>query len=262
MVPFPERMSFSPSASRLSKRAPDRKHGIPGAHARGLAPGTQGVSHGAMLWSPAEHQNTHGVERHWLYRTQPDPKNHQVFQDNNPGQPLITTNRRFEHLFEKPDETHIDTAQREGIYWERNGKKIDLLWVPPKLAGTDIYKDMTNVAFFAAMRPGGDEVAFVLKSLLITETDVIRWREYNTLFQFVMRICLWKFKSGEVANVYFYDEWQAEYLRERFGGCLEYRQIANVFRPVKISKGGGSKPKAENGEVKSALERKHEQTPA
>jgi hypothetical protein len=187
------------------------------------------------------------------------PKIIKWFQDNNPGQTLITTNRRFEHLFEKPDDTHIDTAEREGIYRERNGKKIDLLWVPPKLAGTDIYKDMTNVAFFAALRPGGDEVAFVRKSLLITEADVIRWREYNTLFQFVMRICLRKFKSGEVANVYVYDEWQAEYLRERFGGCLEYRQIANVFPPVKISKGGGSKPKGANGEAKSALERKREQ---
>jgi hypothetical protein len=187
------------------------------------------------------------------------PKIIRWFQDNNPGQTLITTNRRFEHLFEKPDDTHVDTAQREGIYRERNGKKIDLLWVPPKMAGTDIYKDMTNVAFFAAMRPSGDEVAFVQKSLLITEADIIRWREYNTLFQFVMRICQRKFKSAEVANVYVFDEWQAEYLRERFGGCLEYRQITNVFPPVKISKGGGSKPKAVNGETRSAVERKREQ---
>ena len=39
------------------------------------------------------------------------------------------------------------------------------------------------------------------------------------MFQFVMRGNLRIFKSPEIGNVYVYDEYQAELLRDRFGGC-------------------------------------------
>ena len=111
------------------------------------------------------------------------------------------------------------------------------------MAGTDVYKDMSNVAFFAAMRPSGDEQAFVAKSLMIEEEAIIRWREYNALYQFVMRICLRKYESSEVANVYVFDEQQAEYLRDRFGGCLNFTHIKGVVE-MKSNKGG--RPKRAN----------------
>ena len=185
------------------------------------------------------------------------PKLIKWFEVNNPGQVLITTNKRFKHLFEMPDFGVEDDAHVDGIYRTRKGKKISLLWVPPKLAGTDLYKTMTNVAFLAAMRPGRDEVALVRKSLLISEDEIIRWREYNTLYQFVMRICLRLFDSDQIANIYVFDEYQAEYLRERFGGCLDDTHIKDAIPTAKPSKGG--RPKKPEGDAMSAAERKRRQ---
>jgi hypothetical protein len=116
---------------------------------------------------------------------------------------------------------------------------IPRIYAPPRLAGTDIFKDMSNVAFLAAMRPGGDETAFVARSLLIDKEHIIRWREYNVLFQFIMRICLRKFESSKVTNVYVFDEFQAEYLRDRFGGCVSYEQIKGFGEPASA----GGRPK-------------------
>ena len=179
------------------------------------------------------------------------------FKKNNPGQTLVTTNKKFAHLFEKPDNGVVDHADDDGISRTTKGKKIDLLWVPPKLAGTDVYKMMTNVAFFAAMRPGRDEVTFVAKSLRISEEDTIRWREYNTLYQFVMRICLRLFDSDQVANVFVFDERQAEYLRERFGGCLDWTHVTDAIPAIRAKKGG--RPPKPPGEAMSATERKRKQ---
>ena len=103
---------------------------------------------------------------------------------------------------------------------------------------TDIYKTLTNVAFFAAMRPGNDEVGFVQKSLLITEDEIIGRREYNAMFQFVMRGNLRVLESAEIGDVYVYDEYQAEYLRDRCGGCREFTHIRDVVPVVKPHKGG------------------------
>jgi hypothetical protein len=125
-----------------------------------------------------------------------------------------------------------------------------------QLAGTDIYKDMSNVAWFAAMRPGADEKAFVEKSLLIDEEAIIRWREYNAMYQFVMRICLRKFESSEIANIYVFDEKQAEYLRERFGGCVAFHHVKGVIA-TKANKGG--RPKKPAGDALTPLQKKRNQ---
>ena len=58
------------------------------------------------------------------------------------------------------------------------------------------------------MRPGNDEVGFVQKSLLITEDEIIGWRERNAMFQFVMRGNLRVLESAEIGDVYVYDEYQ------------------------------------------------------
>jgi hypothetical protein len=179
------------------------------------------------------------------------PKILKWFDDpaNDPGQVLITSNRRFEHCFEKPKMKTHDEPTPSGVQRVLTPTNtIARLWAPPKLAGTDIYKDMSNVAFFAAMRPGGEETDFVGRSLLITEEEIIRWREYNALYQFVMRICPRKYDSDEIANIYVFDEYQAEYLRERFGGCGEFTHIDGVCsftqtkggRPAKNPKGATS----------------------
>ena len=154
------------------------------------------------------------------------------------GQTLITTNRRYERLFDNPIAETADEIHQDGVHRTIRSKKIDLLWVPPKQAGTDIYKTLTNVAFFAAMRPGNDEVGFVQKSLLITQDEIIGWREHNAMFQFVMRGNLRIFESPEIGDVYVYDEYQAEYLRDRFGGCREFTHITGVIPVVKLDKGG------------------------
>lgn len=177
--------------------------------------------------------------------------------ENDPGQTLITTNRRFEHHFPKPKFRQYDVATENGIQRSMvQTNEVRRLWVPPKLAGTDVYKDMTNVAWFAAMRPGGDERAFVANALQITEEQQIRWREYNALFQFVMRGCLRKYDSDEICNVYVFDEHEAGYLRDRFGGCLEYTYVPGV---VNTPLNPGGRPKMAEGQAKSALDRKQAQ---
>jgi hypothetical protein len=186
------------------------------------------------------------------------PKILKWFDDpaNDPGQVLITSNRRFEHHFEKPKLKPHDEATPDGMERMMTQRNIiKRLWVPPKQAGTDIYKDMSNVGFFAAMRPSGEETDFVSRSLLITEEEIIRWREYNALYQFVMRICLRKYDSDEIANVYVFDEYQAEYLRERFGGCVEYTHIDGV---CSFKQNNGGRP-TKGAVPMSATERKRAQ---
>ncbi len=72
-------------------------------------------------------------------------------EENNPGQVLITTNREFQHHFEPPKTAEFDVVGADGLYRTSKTTKVPLLWVPPKLAGTDAYKSMRNVAFFATM---------------------------------------------------------------------------------------------------------------
>ena len=182
------------------------------------------------------------------------PKIISWFRDNVPEQTLITTNNRFKNLFDKPDFDVDDQEAADGVYRSPKGKKLDLLWVPPKRAGTDRYKSLTSVGFFAAMRPSTDEVSFVQKSLLIGQDEIINWREYNTLFQFVMRICLRLYDSDKIAKVFVYDEYQAEYLRERFGGCREFTHISGVLPAVKANKGG--RPKKPDAELSASAQRK------
>ena len=175
---------------------------------------------------------------------------------NDPGQVLITTNKRFEEHFETPKFISQEAILPDGSIQSTiiSERKIKRLWKAPKLAGSDEYKTLSNVAFLAAMRPSGDERQFVERALLISEDEVIRWREYNTLYQFVMRINLRVYESWEIANVYVFDQWQAEYLRERFGGCLEMTHIKGVLgNGAGVKKGG--RP-AKNGARMSDAEQK------
>jgi hypothetical protein len=177
---------------------------------------------------------------------------------NDPGQVLITANRQFEHLFEKPKVVSHLIATTDGVATVTETTMIPRIYAPPRLAGTDIFKDMSNVAFLAAMRPGGDETEFVARSLLIDEEDIIRWREYNVLYQFIMRVCLRKFESSEVANVYVFDEFQAEYLRDRFGGCVSYEQIKGFSEPAIA--GGRPKTGAKNSAERKRAQRARDRT--
>ena len=68
-----------------------------------------------------------------------------------------------------------------------------------------------------------------------------------------MRIALRDYDRSDECNIYVYDEWQAEYLRDRFGGCKGYTHVKGVAE-IKTKAGG----RPITGKAKSAGERMKE----
>lgn len=169
---------------------------------------------------------------------------------------LITTNKEHKNLFlSDGDVTSWDEETEDGIV--RHSKTINptFLWQPPRLQGINTYIERRSVAWMAAMRPNGQEIGFLREAVGLTENDIIRWREYNALYQFIMRICFREFKSAAEGHVYVFDYMQANYLKERFGGCLSMTHHNNVFGDILKSNKRGPKTKDPSGKTQAGAER-------
>ena len=74
------------------------------------------------------------------------------------------------------------------------------------------------------------------KVFSIDHATQVRWREYNPLYQFVMRSALRDYESDANVNVYVFDRHQAEYLHERTG--MPIAHVPGVLAVDAVSTGG------------------------
>jgi hypothetical protein len=139
------------------------------------------------------------------------------------SQSIITTPSNHKKKFDlelPPEFRDVVNEDTGGIDTVCVIKSPPLRWLQPKVHGLDKYKGLRKAVWMAAMRPSGLEVAFLSAVLGITEEEIIYWREYNSLYQYVMRIALRDYESGAQCHVYVWDLIQAKYLEGRFGGSL------------------------------------------
>ncbi|KQP59076.1 hypothetical protein ASF41_22985 [Methylobacterium sp. Leaf111] len=83
----------------------------------------------------------------------------------------------------------------------------------------------------------------------MTAADLTEWREFNAMYQFVMRCILRDFSSAEPVVVYVFSRKQAEYLRSRLGGKIEKVAGIVVDKPVRCTHEGGAMTPAERKKV-------------
>ncbi|MEI6987108.1 MAG: hypothetical protein WCK65_13365, partial [Rhodospirillaceae bacterium] len=74
------------------------------------------------------------------------------------------------------------------------------------------------------------------KVFLIDHATQVRWREYNPLYQFVMRSALRDYESDPNVSVYVFDRYQADYLHQRTG--MPIAHVQGVLAVDAVSKGG------------------------
>jgi hypothetical protein len=162
-------------------------------------------------------------------------------KNNVSGQRLVTSNVKHRTLFDEEIVGFEDVFTSGGVERQYYRTKPDDMWIQPKVHGLNVYRDLRNVVWLAAMRPGKDEIVFLEGAFPgIKEEDIIRWREYNSMYQFIMRIALRKYECADICNVYVWDYNQVAYLENRFGGSLEVIKH-NEIKGIETNKGGRPK---------------------
>jgi hypothetical protein len=108
--------------------------------------------------------------------------------------------------------------------------------------------------WLAATKVSVQESERVKRASGMSGVALVRSREHNAMYQFVMRSSLRDYDSTGPVTVYAFSRTQAEYLHERLGG--EMKQITGVVTERTRKKGG--RPKKEGGAMTPA-ERKRRQ---
>lgn len=90
-----------------------------------------------------------------------------------------------------------------------------------KSHGQNHLTDRHSVAWLCALKFSNDDAAIYKKLYGICKSELVAWREYNAMYQFIMRSNLRAYDSAEPVNVYVFDRQQAEYLASRFNVPFE-----------------------------------------
>jgi hypothetical protein len=93
------------------------------------------------------------------------------------------------------------------------------------------------------MQPPQEESERVKVVCGFSRAELLRWREFNAMYQFVMRTALCDFGNREPVTVYVFNREQAEYLQSRLGGTIEHLDVGIVDRKATVK--NGRKPKYE-----------------
>lgn len=118
------------------------------------------------------------------------------------------------------------------VLWTANERlKADCLlpetdFISPKAHGRNDLQHHTHVAWLAAMKASKFEIASLQSVCGMTSQALTDWREYNALYQFVMRSNLRDFDSAAPVVIYVFSRKQAEYLKQRLGG--ELRHVSGI----------------------------------
>ena len=108
-----------------------------------------------------------------------------------------------------------------------------------KTTGLNQYQHHTMCVWLGALKLSGQDQE-VMKTVFDIDTATqVRWREFNPLYQFVMRTSLRDYESNTFNKVFVFDRFQAEYLRERTG--MPIAHISGVIAVDGVDKGGRPK---------------------
>lgn len=118
-------------------------------------------------------------------------------------------------------------------------------YISPKSHGRNDLTRYTYVAWLCAMKPSKFEIGALKQVCGMTAQELIDWREFNTLYQFVMRGILRDFDSALPAVIYVFSRRQAEYLQRRLGGTIEKVEGIVIDKPVRCVHPGGAMSPAE-----------------
>ena len=109
-----------------------------------------------------------------------------------------------------------------------------------KTTGLNQYQHHTMCVWLGALKLSGQDQEVMKTVFDIDIATQIRWREFNPLYQFVMRTSLRDYNSNSYVKVYVFDRHQAEYLNERTVMPICY--VPGVLAFDGVAKGG--RPKA------------------
>ena len=126
-----------------------------------------------------------------------------------------------------------------------------------KATGINTLQHHTMCVWLGAMKLSGQERTIMEKVFSIDHATQIRWREYNPLYQFVMRSALRDYESDANVSVYVFDRYQADYLRQRTG--MPIAHVPRVIGSDTVSNGGrpllGERPMTSTERSRASRER-------
>lgn len=149
-----------------------------------------------------------------------------------------------------------DHAGAAPVLWTANDKlkersKLNAAdYISPKAHGRNDLQHYTRVAWLAAMKASKFEIGTLREVCGMTAQELTDWREYNALYQFVMRCILRDFDSAVPAVIYVFSRKQAEYLQRRLGGQIHKAQGVIVDEPVRCIDQDGAMTDKERQKVK------------
>lgn len=120
-----------------------------------------------------------------------------------------------------------DTGEKPVLWTANERLKADCLlpatdFISPKAHGRNDLQHYTHVAWLAAMKASKFEITSLQSVCGMTSQALTDWREYNALYQFVMRSNLRDYDSATPVVIYVFSRKQAEYLQHRLGGELQH----------------------------------------
>lgn len=123
-------------------------------------------------------------------------------------------------------------AGGEPVLWTANERLKSACILPgddfasPKSHGRNDLQHYGRVAWLAAMKASKFEIGSLKSVCGMTSQELTDWREYNALYQFVMRSILRDFDSAAPVTIYVFSRKQADYLQRRLGGVI--RRVPNI----------------------------------
>jgi hypothetical protein len=97
----------------------------------------------------------------------------------------------------------------------KDGSLMGEDWQPPKSHGRNDLQHYRRVAWLAAMKPSKFEARAIREVSGMTADELVEWREFNVMYQFMLRCELRDFDLGTEIHLYVFSQRQAEYLHRR-----------------------------------------------
>ncbi len=119
-------------------------------------------------------------------------------------------------------------AEDEPVLWTANEKLKTSCELPeadfatPKSHGRNDLIQYKRVAWLAALKASKFEIGSLKEVCGMSAQELTDWREFNSMYQFVMRSILRDFDSAVPVVVYVFSKQQAEYLQGRLGGTISF----------------------------------------
>lgn len=123
-------------------------------------------------------------------------------------------------------------AGDQPVLWTANERLKGACTLPeddfasPKSHGRNDLQHYGRVAWLAAMKASKFEIGSLKSVCGMSSQELTDWREYNALYQFVMRSILRDFDSAAPVTIYVFSRKQADYLQRRLGGTI--RRVPDI----------------------------------